>query len=474
MLRRRKNARLEPPLSPIGGKLEITHACNLRCGFCYTDSPRRTLQRAVELDDEQWLAVVDQLIAAGAIEAVITGGEPLLRRDLTVEVCQRLAGAGLAVSLNSNGWFIDDEVAAALAAARGLETHISVDGPSPAVHDASRGVPGSWRRAIAGIDALIRHGVVVHVVHVITADNVEHVGRTLELLETLGVSSIRATRVIEIGAAARQGSWRVASRRLEREVADYASRSDSVPILLRSGEGGADAQQSQRPPAALLVQPNGMVRTDSLTPFTFGHALDDGLEVCWRRIRERWQDPAISSWRSTVSSPRDWTSAPIVPYLDDEVDVTTATAAIATAGGGREEDVPRPVPARSSAAAGIVDPAAHVLELARLRLYRRGDVRVGGDPGGRVVRRIDDGGLWRLNRSASIVFDAVSGARPVEAESALAAAHPSEASERLRDDVLAVVRSLCEGGLIVPVAAAAAPSRAASSPPPDLPGIELG
>ncbi len=33
--------RSEPPPHPVGGKLEITFACNLRCGFCYTDSPRQ-------------------------------------------------------------------------------------------------------------------------------------------------------------------------------------------------------------------------------------------------------------------------------------------------------------------------------------------------------------------------------------------------------------------------------------------------
>ena len=43
------------PATPTGGKFEITYACNLRCGFCYTDSPRRTLQRTPELSDEQWL-----------------------------------------------------------------------------------------------------------------------------------------------------------------------------------------------------------------------------------------------------------------------------------------------------------------------------------------------------------------------------------------------------------------------------------
>ena len=82
----------------------MTFACNLRCGFCYTDSPRHTLARTAELSDEEWLRIADELVEIGAIEAVVTGGEPLLRRELTIEVCQRLAAAGLGVTLNSNGW----------------------------------------------------------------------------------------------------------------------------------------------------------------------------------------------------------------------------------------------------------------------------------------------------------------------------------------------------------------------------------
>ena len=92
------------------------HACNLRCGFCYTDSPRHTLARTPELSDEDWLAIVDEAIELGALEAVVTGGEPLLRRDLTLEAIERLDAAGVGTTLNTNGWFVDDAVADRLAA----------------------------------------------------------------------------------------------------------------------------------------------------------------------------------------------------------------------------------------------------------------------------------------------------------------------------------------------------------------------
>ena len=295
-------ARDLPPPAPLGGKLEITYACNLRCGFCYTDSPRRTLQRTPELSDAEWLAVADELIEIGAIEAVVTGGEPLLRSDLTIEVCRRLAAAGLGVTLNTNGWFVDDEVASRLAAAPGLQVHVSVDGPSPEVHDASRGIPGSWRRAILGLDALIRHGVAVHAVHVVTAANADLVEETLDLLVELGVGAIAVTRVIEVGAAAREGGWRVASGQLERAVARaQRGAGEDARIALRGGEGGVDSLRARRPPSALLVRPDGAVRTDSLNPFAFGRVPRDGLATSWERVRERWRDPRVEAWRSKIA-----------------------------------------------------------------------------------------------------------------------------------------------------------------------------
>src|SRR3954468_15767181 len=83
-------ARAVAPARPVGIKLELTHACNLRCAFCYTDSPRHTLAHTPDLSDDEWIAIVDEAIALGALEAVVTGGEPLLRRELTLALIERL------------------------------------------------------------------------------------------------------------------------------------------------------------------------------------------------------------------------------------------------------------------------------------------------------------------------------------------------------------------------------------------------
>ena len=232
--RRPPRALTEAPDRPIGAKFEITYACNLRCGFCYTDSPRHTLQRTPELSDEQWREVVRQSLDLGIVEAVVTGGEPLLRRELTLGVVEELAGEGAGVTLNTNGWFVDEEAAARLGALRGVTAHVSLDGARAGLHDGSRGVPGSWRRAVEGIDRLLGAGVGVCVVHVVTPENAAAVPDFLEQMWALGVPWIRMTPVVVTGAAARGGDWSISSRALQEAVGAFRQkRGEAMRIVLQ-------------------------------------------------------------------------------------------------------------------------------------------------------------------------------------------------------------------------------------------------
>src|SRR5947209_19308682 len=309
-----------PPLAPVGGKLELTYACNLRCGFCYTDSPRRTIERTPELSDDEWRTITQDVIESGVIEAVVTGGEPLLRRELTIEVIGRLLAADVGVSFNTNGWFVDDDVADRLAAlGPGLNVHISLDGPTPEIHERSRGVPGSWRRAIAAIARLVARGVPVHVVHVVTPDNVSSFTEVVRHAAVLGAASIRLTPVVTIGAAARGGDGRCEERRLRREAEKVRGRLGAHIDVIVAAE--VDMVGPAAAPAYFVVRPDGSVLAGSLTPFRFGHALDDGIAACWARVVRDWNHPHVQKWRRQLRTGTPLSAASAVLYRDDELDI---------------------------------------------------------------------------------------------------------------------------------------------------------
>jgi pyrroloquinoline quinone biosynthesis protein E len=469
-----------PPGRPIGVKLELTARCNLRCGFCYTDSPRQTLERAIDLPDEVWLDVVAQAVDLGVIEAVVTGGEPFLNPDLTLAVLERLDSAGVGVSLNTNGWFIDERIADRLAALDGVFVHISLDGAAPEDHDAARGVPGSWRRAVRAMHLLLERGVGVQAIHVVTPSNQHDVEAFLELCWLLGVRSVRLTAVTSVGAAARGGDWTVDTQRLERAGADACLRfgADMPVRLSTSAEEGVNRTGSV-PPGSLLVRPEGTVRTDAVSPFAFGNVRRDRLADCWDRIVTGWDDERIRSWARGAAR-TSLGAADLVPYRDDEEWIAgEPVPGPERAGNGSSEPV-LPEPAASVAAAGPAGPRewaqarSEVAELAFSRRYVLGQVRWTEGTTGcqRLVRVHDRGQVLCLNAQASLVMDACAGGTGAAALDALRARNPEVDPGRLESDVAGALRRLVARGAIRPHLARPGAIADLPVPEPDLPVTE--
>ncbi len=140
----------------------LTYRCNLACEHCYLDAGGTPLVATEnfadrsELGTEECFRVIDE-IAAFAPECVtiLTGGEPLLRRDI-LEIVKRAADRGLWVVVGTNGVKITENVARRLsdAGARGLS--LSLDALDPDRHDRFRRVRGAWRNTVEGAEILNR------------------------------------------------------------------------------------------------------------------------------------------------------------------------------------------------------------------------------------------------------------------------------------------------------------------------------
>ena len=106
----------------------LTYRCNLACEHCYLDAGPKPLVGTQnfadrsELDTEECFKIIDD-IASFAPECltILTGGEPLLRRDI-LEIVRRAAERGLWVVVGTNGVSITENLAKRLAEAgvRGL------------------------------------------------------------------------------------------------------------------------------------------------------------------------------------------------------------------------------------------------------------------------------------------------------------------------------------------------------------------
>jgi radical SAM protein with 4Fe4S-binding SPASM domain len=143
----------------------LTYRCNLACEHCYLDAggaPQVHTENFAdrsELGTEQCFRVIDD-IAAFAPECVtiLTGGEPLLRRDI-LDVVKRAADRGLWVVVGTNGVRITENVARHLAAAGGRGLSLSLDALDADRHDRFRRVRGAWQNTVEGADILNRAGL---------------------------------------------------------------------------------------------------------------------------------------------------------------------------------------------------------------------------------------------------------------------------------------------------------------------------
>ena len=94
---------------PVGGNFELTARCNFDCPMCYIHlSNEEVAARGKELTAQQWISLAEQARDRGLIFALLTGGEPLVRKDF-FEIYGAMKEMGLLISLNSNGSTLQGE-----------------------------------------------------------------------------------------------------------------------------------------------------------------------------------------------------------------------------------------------------------------------------------------------------------------------------------------------------------------------------
>ncbi|HCF61418.1 MAG TPA: hypothetical protein DFS52_25900 [Myxococcales bacterium] len=118
--------------------LEVTNACNLRCGHCGSTSGR---PRADELSFEEIARILREVRALGCEELTVIGGEALIRPDWS-EIGAAVVDLGMRLVLITNGLLIGEPERARLRELRPFIVGVSVDGASPETYRRMRGVDG--------------------------------------------------------------------------------------------------------------------------------------------------------------------------------------------------------------------------------------------------------------------------------------------------------------------------------------------
>lgn len=174
---------------------EVTQQCNHDCPHCYNAWKNATPYPTVEeLSTPDTLALLDKVLdETSAGHVTLTGGEPLLRRDLS-EIVEHLNARHCQVNLITNGTLLDEAAIARLSPDRISLFELPLLSAETALHDRLSGKPGAFDAVTLAIADLKLAGQVVVCVFVATALNLHTWRETAELAFALGADGIMFNR----------------------------------------------------------------------------------------------------------------------------------------------------------------------------------------------------------------------------------------------------------------------------------------
>jgi 12,18-didecarboxysiroheme deacetylase len=157
----------------------VTRACNLKCVHCYAKADNQKADN--ELTHEEGLALLDDLARFGAPVVLFSGGEPLMRPDLT-ELARHAVGKGMRAVISTNGTLITTSKARELKSVGLSYVGVSLDGMEE-VNDRFRGKKGAFTDAMTGIRNCQDAGLKVGLRFTVNRMNVTELPRIFDLLE---------------------------------------------------------------------------------------------------------------------------------------------------------------------------------------------------------------------------------------------------------------------------------------------------
>lgn len=311
----------KPPSAPLMVYVELTRRCNMKCHHCdiWMSSQRHKDLAATEIPGSRLVEVLTGLSREGLLAVDLFGGEPLLRKDLP-EIIGGLKRAGLHVTVTTNGALLTPASCQRIVDAGLDQLLVSIDGPDAESHDAIRGVPGTFEKAMRGLshltqlaDGRLRVGINT----LVCRTNLPLLGRMPELVKAVGAQQLRLlpyhqcypfnqfvqddelmVRVSDLPTLARSLSqvihetrqWGIAtnSQTYLKGIEDWY-RGRPVPVRCQAGLSVCDINAfGDVYPCYTLAKPVGNILRDEFLSVWRSHQLDSHRRSS-RECRQCWQ-----------------------------------------------------------------------------------------------------------------------------------------------------------------------------------------
>ena len=294
------------PNPPIGLLAELTHRCPLKCPYC--SNPLELAGARAELDTHEWLRVIDEAADMGVLQIHLSGGEPVVRRDL-VQLVQHCRAKEIYTNLITAGVLLDRKRLDALAAA-GLE-HVQLSIQDSRADTANKigGYQGGHQKKLEAADLIRAAGLPLTVNAVMHRQNLDHLEEMIDLAVELGAQRLEV-------AHAQYYGWAYANRAALMPTPEQVEYANDIVDRAEARLKGVLAidyvvpdYYAKRPKACmggwgqqfLNVTPTGKVlpchAAESITDITFETVRERSLAAIWH------DGPAFERFRGTAWMP---------------------------------------------------------------------------------------------------------------------------------------------------------------------------
>jgi radical SAM protein len=176
---------------------EITQSCDLACKHCRAAA--QPIAHPDELTNAEAKALIDQIADMHVPIFVFTGGDPLKRKDV-FELIRYAADKGVQVAVTPSATpLLTREALFKMKEAGLVRLGISLDGSTPEIHDAFRGLPGAWARTIQAVEWAKEAGIPVQVHSTISRHNVHDLDNLCALFEKLAIVMWNVFFLVPVG-----------------------------------------------------------------------------------------------------------------------------------------------------------------------------------------------------------------------------------------------------------------------------------
>ncbi len=172
---------------PISATLELTSRCNLRCRHCYLgNQEEQHSKRSQERDTAAVLASLDEWAAAGCLYLLITGGDPMMRKDFA-QVYRHARELGMLVTVFCDGILVTPAIIELFKELPPRKVEVSIYGSTPETYETVTRVPGSHANAWRGIRRLHDNGIRIGLKTVLMSLNKHELDAMRDQARELGV-----------------------------------------------------------------------------------------------------------------------------------------------------------------------------------------------------------------------------------------------------------------------------------------------